>query len=272
MSNMDQERSAAAKLSGISGADTAIILGTGLGDIENDIHVEKIIPYNEIPGFPISSVKSHTGSLILGKLADHDVVVMSGRLHLYEGYTPKEITLPIRVFKLIGIKNLFISNAAGGLRPDLKPGGVMLIMDHINLTGQNPLVGPNNEEIGPRFPDMTKPYNPDLAHKAIQAAEKENVDMKKGVYVQVLGPSMETASETRMLRALGADAVGMSTVMEVIQALHCNMNVLAVSAITNNNDPDNYKPAPLEKVIEMAGIAGLSIMKIFKGVLQDINH
>jgi purine-nucleoside phosphorylase len=272
MSKIDQERSIAATLSGISGADTAIILGTGLGAIEEDIRINKVISYEDIPGFVRVSVEGHTGRLIFGRLNNHDVVVMSGRFHLYEGYTPREITLPIMVFKLMGIKNLFISNAAGGLRPDLKPGGIMLIIDHINLTGQNPLIGPNNEEIGPRFPDMTNPYNPDLIHKALHVAEKESIDLKKGVYVQVLGPSMETASEARMLRALGADAVGMSTVMEVIQAMHCNMNVLAISAITNNNDPDDYKPAPLEKIIEMAKIAGPSIMKIFKGVLRDINN
>ncbi|MCD6570835.1 MAG: purine-nucleoside phosphorylase [Deltaproteobacteria bacterium] len=272
MSNMDQEKAIAARLSDISSVDTAIILGTGLGVMEEDIQVNKIIPYEDIPGFPRTSVKGHTGRLIFGSLENHDIVAMSGRFHLYEGYTPKEITLPIRIFKLMGINNLFISNAAGGLRPDLKPGGIMLIIDHINSTGQSPLIGPNNEEIGPRFPDMTKPYTPEFIRKAVLVAKDENIDLKQGVYVQVLGPSMETASETRMLRVLGADAVGMSTVMEVIQARHCGMNVLAISAITNNNDPDDYKPAPLKKVIEMAGVAGPSIIKIFKGVLRDISN
>ncbi len=268
MHSLDQEKKAAQILSKIAKTDTAIILGTGLGVIEQDISIEKSILYKDIPGFPTSSVESHQGKLIFGKLGDKTVVVMSGRFHLYEGYTPKEITFPIGVFKLMGIKNLFISNAAGGLSPDLKPGCVMLITDHINFTGQNPLVGPNNESFGPRFPDMTMPYSPVLMDKAMKVAKEEGIDLKKGVYIQVTGPSMETAAETRMLRTLGADAVGMSTVMEVIQAVHCGMNVLAISAITNNNDPDNYQPAPLEKVIAMAKVSGPLIAKIFKGVIR----
>ncbi len=270
MHSLDQEKKAAQTLSEIAKTDTAIILGTGLSVIETDLSIEKSIPYKDIPGFPTSSVESHQGRFIFGSLGNKPVVVMSGRFHLYEGYTPKEITFPIRVFKLMGIKNLFISNAAGGLRPDLAPGEVMLITDHINFTGQNPLVGPNQESMGPRFPDMTRPYSPDLMDKAIRVAKEEGANLKKGVYVQVIGPSMETAAETSMLKTLGADAVGMSTVMEVIQAVHCGIDVLAISAITNNNDPDNYQPAPLEKVIAMANAAGPLIAEIFKGVIRGM--
>jgi purine-nucleoside phosphorylase len=173
------------------------------------------------------------------------------------------------VFALLGIKTLFISNAAGGLRKNLTPGSVMLITDHINLTGRNPLVGPNHEELGVRFPDMTQPYSRRLMALAEKHAGKKPITLHKGVYMQVMGPSMETAAETRMFSSMGAYAIGMSTVMEVIQAVHCKMEILAISAITNNNDPDNYLPAPIESVIKMASLAGPDIAEIFRGVLNS---
>ncbi|MEA2100982.1 MAG: purine-nucleoside phosphorylase [Thermodesulfobacteriota bacterium] len=264
------EKVCARRLSAITSAasaDTALILGTGLGCMEKDLVIEDAIPYAEIPGFPRSSVAGHSGRLIFGRMGDKNLVVMSGRFHLYEGYSPAEITFPIRVFSLMGIQRLFISNAAGGLRRDMKAGGIMLIQDHINLTALNPLTGPNLDDMGPRFPDMTAPYPPGLRSKALEHAETQGIDLKQGVYVQVPGPSMETAAETRMLRILGADAVGMSTVMEVIAAVHCGMQVLGISAITNINDPDNPRPAPIEEVIEMAGKAGPLIAEIFRGCL-----
>lgn len=266
--SMEDERATARKLSSIARPETAIILGTGLDIMEGEIAIEESVDYRDIQGFPVSSVTSHQGRLLFGKLGGQDVIVMSGRFHLYEGYTAKEVTYPIRVFSLMGVKRIFISNAAGGLSADLTPGSAMLITDHINLTGRNPLIGPNDDTLGPRFPDMTAPYSPNLMDRARIYAEKNRSDLKEGVYVQIPGPSMETAAETRMLQVIGADAVGMSTVMEVIQAVHCGMDCLAVSAITNNNDPDNYQPSPIDEVIAMAHMAGPAIAGIFKGVLE----
>jgi purine-nucleoside phosphorylase len=265
---LENEIKAAESLHALKGATTAIILGTGLGIMENEISIRESIPYAEIPGFPKSTVTSHSGRLLSGTLGRQNVLVMSGRFHLYEGYNPADVTFPIRVFALLGIKTLFISNAAGGLRKDLTPGSTMLITDHINFTGRNPLIGPNIDELGQRFPDMTQPYCRRLMALAEKHAAKKELTLHKGVYLQITGPSMETAAETRMFRQLGADAIGMSTVMEVIQAVHCGMEIMAVSAITNNNDPDNYLPAPIESVIEMATKAGPDIAEIFRGVLN----
>ena len=267
---MDKETRAAEALSSFQGARAAVILGTGLGIMEKEINIHEAIPYSKIPGFPESTVTSHSGRLLRGSLGGKDVVVMSGRFHLYEGYTAEEVTLPIRVFKLLGIKTLFISNAAGGLRKALLPGSAMLITDHINLTGRNPLVGPNKDHLGPRFPDMTQPYNRRLNNLARKHAKEKSIRLHEGVYVQLMGPSMETAAETWMLQRIGADAVGMSTVMEVIEGVHCGMEVLAISAITNNNDPDSYLPVPIETVIAMAEKAGPIIAEIFKGVLASL--
>ncbi len=266
---MNQEQSAAGHLSSIAEpAEVAVILGTGLGIMEQSIAVEKAVNYRDIPGFPVSSVKGHSGRLLFGTLGKARVVVMSGRFHLYEGYSAREVTFPIRVFSRMGIRKLFISNAAGGLRKDLVPGSAMLITDHMNLTFRNPLIGPNDDTLGPRFPIMTEPYANSLLRKARETAKAEGIDLKEGVYAQIPGPSLETAAETRMLQRLGADAVGMSTVMEVIQAVHCGMGVLAISAVTNQNDPDHYIPTSLEDVIAMAGKAGPKMVKVFSGVLE----
>jgi purine-nucleoside phosphorylase len=267
---MDRETRAAEVLRSFSGIRTAVILGTGLGVMEREIDIREAFPYAKIPGFPESTVTSHSGRLLAGTLGGKSVLVMSGRFHLYEGYSAEEVTLPIRVFKLLGVRNLFISNAAGGLRKDLEPGSAMLVTDNINFTGRNPLVGTNKDNLGPRFPDMTQPYSRTLSDLARKHAKEKSMELHEGVYVQVTGPSLETASETRMLQRMGADAVGMSTVMEVIQAVHCGMEVLAVSAITNNNDPDNYAPVSLETVIAHAEKAGPSIAELFRGVLASL--
>ncbi len=263
-----QEQLTADHLLSIARPDIAVILGTGLGVMEEAVTVERAVHYADIPGFPVSSVKSHSGRLLFGTLGDKSVAVMSGRFHLYEGYSPREVTFPVRVFAYMGIRSIFISNAAGGLRPDLTPGSAMLVTDHINLTAQSPLTGPNIEGLGPRFPDMTRPYSPALIARARSFARENGIDLGEGVYVQVPGPSMETAAETRMLRLMGADAVGMSTVMEVIQAVHCGMEVLAISAVTNSNDPDSYLPAPIEQVIAMAEKAGPVIARVFAGIIK----
>jgi purine-nucleoside phosphorylase len=267
---MEVEKKAAAFLSEYSRPETAIILGTGLGVMEDAITIDKTLAYGEIPGFLKSTSPYHSGMMIFGRLGNVPVVAMSGRFHLFEGYTPLEVTFPIRVFRLMGIKKIFISNAAGGLRPDLSPGSVMMIRDHINFTGRNPLIGPNNDELGPRFPEMDRPYALHLMNCARISARKLGIKLHEGVYLQLVGPSMETAAETRMIQRLGADAVGMSTVMEVIEAVHCGLDVLAISAITNKNDPEDYKGAPLEYIISMAKEAGPKIAAIFSEVLNNL--
>jgi len=268
---MEIEKKAAFFLAHASKPDTAIILGTGLGIMEEAIAIEKVYPYGDIPGFPRSTAPHHSGRMIFGRLGDVPVIAMSGRFHLFEGYTPVEVTFPVRDFKLMGVKRLFISNAAGGLRPDLTPGSVMMIRDHINFTGRNPLIGPNNDELGPRFPEMDRPYAPQLMNRARISANRLGIKLHEGVYLQLLGPSMETAAETRIIQRLGADAVGMSTVMEVIEAVHCGMDVLGISAVTNNNNPDDYKGASLDYIISMAEEAGPKIAAIFKDVLNSIS-
>lgn len=265
-----QEQRTAEELLSLAKPEAAVILGTGLGVLEESISIRESIPYRNVSGFPVSSVKGHSGKLLFGTLGGRSVAVMSGRFHLYEGYTPKEVTFPIRVFAHMGIKRLLISNAAGGLRKDLEPGSAMLITDHINLTFQNPLVGQNIDELGPRFPVMTEPYSRPLLEKARQCAQKNGIGLKEGVYAQLLGPSLETAAETRMLQRMGADAVGMSTVIEVIEAVHAGMEVLAVSAVTNVNDPDHYLPSSLDEILSMAAKAGPLIAKIFSGVLESL--
>jgi len=265
----EAERQTAARLARLGHAETALILGTGLGCMEEAVNVQASLAYGDIPGGPRSTAPAHAGRLLFGTLGATPVVVMSGRFHLYEGYSPREATFPIRVFARMGIKRLLISCAAGGLRHDLVPGTAMLITDHINLSGANPLIGPNDDTLGPRFPDMTSPYSPVMAQKARKGAQGLKLALNEGVYVQVMGPSLETAAETRMLQRLGADAVGMSTVIEVIQAVHCGMEVLAVAAITNANDPDNYRSTGIEEIIAHANQAGPAISAVFKAVLQD---
>lgn len=250
--------------------DRAVILGTGLGGVASDLKGTVGIPYDTVPYFPRSTVESHEGKLIFGIWGDIPVVAMKGRFHLYEGYEPQEIIFPIRVLYHLGVKILMISNAAGGLNPFFEPADLMLIVDHINFTGKNPLVGTNVDDWGPRFPDMTEPYSRRLQNIALEAARDCKIALHKGVYVGVLGPSMETAAETRMLRIMGADAVGMSTIMEVIAAIHMGMEVLAVSVITNVNKPDCYEPAPLEQVIATAGRAAPKLMKLFLHVIDRV--
>lgn len=210
-----------------------IVLGSGLGSFTNEIKIEKEIAYGDIPNFPVSTVKGHSGKLIFGELSGKKVVAMSGRFHYYEGYNTEDIILPIRVFKYLGIKTLLLSNAAGATNKVFKVGDLMIINDHISLLTPNPLIGNNNENLGPRFPDMSEPYKKDLINKAKQAALKNNIDIKEGVYVSVTGPTFETKAEYHMIHVLGGDAVGMSTVQEVTAAVHMGLPVLAISVITD---------------------------------------
>ncbi len=244
-----------------------VILGTGLGGAADSVSGAAAIPYSEIPHFPVSTAPSHEGRLIGGEWAGQSVLIMQGRFHLYEGYTPRQISFPIRVMAKLGIQVLIISNAAGGLNPHYRAGDLMLVSDHINLTGQNPLAGPNADEWGPRFPEMTEPYCRDLQQLALDTAISERIRLHQGVYAGVMGPSLETAAETRMLRTLGADAVGMSLIMENITAIHAGIKVLGLSVITNVNLPDNYKPAPLEQIIATANEAAPRLHHLLDRVL-----
>lgn len=250
--------------------EVGLILGTGLGGVVDALEVDAVIPYEEIPHFPVSTAVSHEGRMVCGKWREKPVCSMQGRFHLFEGYTPRQISVPIRVMKALGVRTLITSAAAGGLNPLFRAGELMLITDHINLTGHNPLRGPNVDAWGPRFPDMVAPYPQRLQELAIQAALDEKLPLHRGVYVGVLGPSLETAAETRFLRAIGADAVGMSVIMEVITAVHCGIAVMGVAVITNVNLPDCYQPAVLEDIIVTAEQAGPKLMQLVGRVLNGL--
>ncbi|MBI4620552.1 MAG: purine-nucleoside phosphorylase [Desulfobacterales bacterium] len=247
-----------------------ILLGTGLGGLVDRINIKASIPYEGIPNFPRSTVEGHMGNLVIGSLAEREVVVMQGRFHYYEGYSMQQVTFPIRVMNALGVRVLIISNAAGGLNPQFNPGDIMIITDHINLTGDNPLIGPNIDTLGPRFPDMSQPYTKNMVSLTEKVASDEKIHLQKGVYVGIMGPSLETAAETRFLRMIGADAVGMSTVPEVIVAVHSGMKVLGLSVISNLNLPDNLKPHSLEEIIVVANNAAPRLIKLIERVIQEV--
>jgi purine-nucleoside phosphorylase len=251
--------------------DVAIVLGTGLGGLADEVAVEARIPYGEIPGFPLATVESHAGELLLGTLAGRRVVAMRGRFHVYEGYTPQQIGLPVRVLERLGARTLMVSNACGGMHPLWSPGDLMLIADHINLLGGNPLVGPNDDRVGPRFPDMSEAYDAGLRSLARAVAVERGITLREGVYVAVPGPNLETRAEYRMLRAFGADVVGMSTVPEVITAVHLGMRVLGVSIITDQCLPDALAPATVEQIIAVARAAEPALTALVRGVLERLN-
>lgn len=250
--------------------DVAIILGTGLGSIVNDIEDKLIIPYKNIPHFPVSTVVGHAGELIIGKLMGKNVLALNGRFHYYEGYQMEEVTFAVRVFKALGINNLIVSNAAGGMNPTFEPGDLMIISDHINMIGTSPLIGKNYDELGPRFPDMSEAYNRQLREKAINIANKLEIKVQQGVYVAVSGPTYETPAELKMLRLLGADAVGMSTVPEVIIANHMGMKVLGISCITDMAIADSLEPLDHKKVLETANKAMKKFVSLVKETVNEI--
>ena len=247
-----------------------IILGTGLGTLAEGIQVEQEIVYQNIPHFPISTVESHAGRLLLGEVSGKKVVAMQGRFHYYEGYTMQQITFPVRVMKELGVKLLIVSNACGGLNPQFRAGDIMVITDHINLLGDNPLIGPNDESLGPRFPDMYNCYDKDLIILAEDCALKSSIKLQRGVYVAVPGPNLETAAEYRFLRNTGADVVGMSTVPEVIVARHQGMKVLGFSIVTDMGLPDALKPTNLEEIIATASKAEPNLKKIIVKVVEEL--
>lgn len=250
--------------------EVGIILGTGLGQLIDNIQIELEIPYEEIPFFPVSTVESHKGKLIFGKLSGKSVVAMQGRFHYYEGYSMKEVTFPVRVMKLLGIQHLFVSNAAGGLNPDFGIGELMIINDHIDLFPENPLRGKNLDQFGVRFPDMSEPYDLSLIEKAHQIGEKNNIKLHQGVYAAVQGPNLETKAEYKYLRTIGGDAIGMSTIPEVIVARHMELPVFAISAITDLCSPGNIKKVRIEEVLAAAAKAEPGMSLIIRELVKEL--
>ena len=252
-------------------SDIAIILGTGLGGLINEIEIEKTISYSEIPNFPVSTVEGHAGRLILGKLNGKTVLAMQGRFHYYEGYNMQEVTFPVRVFNFLGVKTLLVSNASGGLNPDFSVGDIMIINDHINHFPEHPLRGANASELGPRFPDMSEPYSKQLIQKAKNIASNLNISVKEGVYVGTSGPTFETPAEYKYFRLMGADAVGMSTVPEIIVARHMNLTCFAVSIITDSGVPGEIVEISHEEVQEVAAAAEPKMTRIIKELIGKLN-
>ncbi len=255
---------------GITNPEVGIILGTGLGKLVDEIEIEEIIDYADIPHFPISTVEFHQGKLIFGNLNGKKVLVMQGRFHYYEGYSMQQITFPVRVMKYLGVKYLLVSNAGGTVNLDFSKGELMLITDHINLLGDNPLIGQNFEELGPRFPDMSEPYSKYLNQQITELAQEHDVKINQGVYVAVAGPNLETRAEYRYMRIIGADVVGMSTIPEVLTAHHMGLPVAAISVITDECDPDNLAPIDISEILEVAGKAEKGLIKLFVGLMGNI--
>lgn len=247
-----------------------IILGTGLGGLANEIAVEETISYDQIPGFPLSTVESHAGRLLLGQLGNRAVVAMQGRFHRYEGYSLQEVTFPVRVMHALGAQVLIVSNACGGMHPLWSPGELVLLSDHINLLGDNPLIGANDERMGPRFPDMSAAYDPELRALTRKVALDRGIVLREGVYVAVPGPNLETAAEYRMLRGMGADVVGMSTVPEVIVAAHAGLRTVGISIITDQCLPDALEPADITRIIETARRAEPSLTRLVAGLVEAL--
>lgn len=250
--------------------EIGIILGTGLGALVNEIEIQHKLMYSNIPNFPISTLEFHSGRLIFGMLEGKRVVAMQGRLHYYEGYNMQQITFPVRVMKMLGIEKIFVSNASGSLNPEFKTGDLMIIEDHINLQHDNPLRGRNFDDLGPRFPDMSQPYNRELIKKGMDIAIKNNISCHKGVYVSVSGPNLETKAEYRYLRIIGGDAVGMSTVPEVIVANHMGLPVFAISVLTDEGFLEELQPVSVEDIINVAEIAEPKMTTILKELIASL--
>ena len=258
------------KKEGIENPEVGIVLGTGLGGLVTEIEIIKAIDYDNIPHFPVSTVESHHGKLIYGLIKGKKVLVMQGRFHYYEGYDMKQITFPIRVMKLIGVQYLLISNAAGAVNLNYKKGSLMLITDHINLYPDNPLIGKNPDDLGPRFPDMSEPYSKKLNHLLREIAKEQGTRLNEGVYVPVSGPNLETKAEYRMIRLLGGDAVGMSTVPEVIVANHMKLPCCAISVLTDECDPDNLEPVELADILAAAAVAEPQLTRLYAELIKRL--
>ncbi|AEV33123.1 purine nucleoside phosphorylase I, inosine and guanosine-specific [Owenweeksia hongkongensis DSM 17368] len=265
-----EEASEFLRRKGFDKADVGIVLGTGLGKFIEKMEVLERVHYSSIPHFPVATMEFHAGQLVLGLVAGKRVIAMQGRFHFYEGYSTKEITFPLRVMKLLGIKNLLLSNAAGGINLNYKKGDLVLIDDHINLQTENPLTGPNPEILGPRFPDMSQPYSRDLGAKFKEIAKQKVVNIKEGVYVAVPGPNLETRAEYRFLGIIGADLVGMSTVPEVIVANHMGVPCMAVSVITDECNPDDLKSVAIDEIIAVANKADNVLSSLFAELIEKL--
>ena len=250
--------------------EIGVILGTGLGGLVKEIEVKFELKYSKIPNFPVSTVESHSGKLIFGTLGGKNVIAMQGRFHYYEGYDMKQVTFPVRVMKMLGIKSLFVSNASGGVNPDFKVGEIMIINDHINLFPEHPLRGRNMDELGPRFPDMSETYDKNMIHLALNIAEENNIDVSTGTYAGLTGPTLETPAEYTYMRVIGADTVGMSTVPEVIVARHMNIPVFAVSIITDLGVPGKIRKVSLEDVVAVANKQEPCMTTIMKELISRI--
>ncbi|HVQ48275.1 MAG TPA: purine-nucleoside phosphorylase [Gemmatimonadales bacterium] len=250
--------------------EVGIILGTGLGGLADEISVDASIPYESLPGFPLSTVESHAGRLLLGRMGKRPVVAMQGRFHRYEGYGLAEVTFPVRVMRALGAQTLVVSNACGGMNPLWRPGDLVLLSDHINLLGDNPLIGANDDRLGPRFPDMSDPYDAELRVLTRTLAADLGIRLREGVYVAVPGPNLETRAEYRMLRAMGADVVGMSTVPEVIVASHAGMRTVGISIITDQCLPDALEPANIERIIDTAKRAEPSLTRLIARLVERL--
>ncbi len=248
-----------------------MITGTGLGPITEKIERIATIPYGEIPHFPTSTSIGHKGQFQAGTLGGKPVLAMEGRIHLFEGYSPQQVVFPVRVMARLGIKYLMISSAAGGINSTFEPGDLMLVRDQINLTGRSPLVGPNLDEMGPRFPDMSEPYDTDLIRRAKDAALKLGIHLKEGVYVGIMGPNLETPSETKFLRMIGGDAVGMSTVLETIAGVHCGLKVCAIVVVTNVNIPECMQEIGIQDVIDTAGGAAPILARLWEEIIAGLS-
>ena len=250
--------------------EAGIILGTGLGDLGEEIAADAVIPYEEIPYFPRTSVESHKGELVLGRLSGRRVAVMRGRIHYYEGYTMKQVAFPVRVFRALGAERLIVTNAVGGMNPLFALGDIVAVTDHINLMGDNPLVGPNEDGLGPRFPDMSEPYDAKLLALAERVALDEKLPLRRGVFVAVAGPNLETRAEYRFLRMIGGDVVGMSLIPESLAAVHGGMKVLAFSVVTDMGLPDALEPADIQKILKAAAEAAPKLTRLLAGVVKEM--
>jgi purine-nucleoside phosphorylase len=251
--------------------EVGVILGTGLGDFAGALETQAVVPYRDIPNFPVSTVESHAAELHLGRLAGRPVAVMKGRVHYYEGYSMREVTFPVRVLKALGCHTLVITNACGAMNPDMTPGSIVVTTDHINLMGDNPLIGPNDDTLGPRFPDMSEPYARELIQLAERVALEQQLPLRRAVFVGVAGPNLETAAEYRFLRWIGADIVGMSLVPETIVAVHGGQRVLALNVVTDSCLPDSLRPVDIPEILAHAGRAAPALIQLVTGVIRRLD-
>jgi len=272
LKNQIEEAAAAVRARTDVRPEIGIILGTGLGDFADALAVRSVVPYAEIPHFPVSTVESHAGELHLGRLADRPVAVMKGRVHYYEGYSMRQVSFPVRVLKALGCRTLVITNACGGMNPDMPAGSIVVTTDHINLMGDNPLIGPNDDELGPRFPDMSEPYSRNLIALAERVALEQRLPLQRAVFVAVPGPSLETAAEYRFLRQIGADIVGMSLVPECIAAVHGGQRVLAFNVVTDSCLPDRLEPASIPAILAVAGRTAPRLTQLVGEVVRRLDE